>query len=108
MCSCKGVKCVLAVQVSSSDLVLEDSVEGETLLGSGTAGLIQKDAPEREHLRVSTKPSHTTCNTEKIETVRKAKTRPQSSRNRGLSGPITSSLEVNVCLVKTFTCKWRE
>ncbi|KAL5007676.1 hypothetical protein ScPMuIL_016482 [Solemya velum] len=81
------------VEVSSSDMVLEDSVEGETVLGSGTAGLIHKDHPEKEIVQKSSKTLHTAQYAEDKETVQKARNRPHSSRNRGLSGPVTSSLE---------------
>ena len=66
-------------KVSSNDLVIEDSTEGETVLGQGRAGVMQLESEDQ----LPTQPKLT-------------QSRPRSSaKNRslggGMSGPITST-----------------
>lgn len=67
------------VRNGSQDLVIDDNVEGETLLGSGKAGLMDREDPK-----------------DSFPTPQRLQGRPISAKKKGLSGPITSNLEVSM------------
>lgn len=67
------------VRNGSQDLVIDDNVEGETLLGSGKASLMDREDPK-----------------DLFPTPQRLQARPISAKKKGMSGPITSNLEVSV------------
>lgn len=71
-----GGKSRTGVRNGSQDLVIDDNVEGETLLGSGKAGLMDREDPK-----------------DSFPTPQRLQGRPISAKKKGLSGPITSNLE---------------
>lgn len=71
------------VRNGSQDLVIDDNVEGETLLGSGKAGLMDREDPK-----------------DSFPTPQRLQGRPISAKKKGMSGPITSNLEVSVKRLK--------
>ena len=62
----------------SQDLVIDDDVEGETLVGSGKAGLMDKEDIK-----------------DPLPIPQRLQARPISAKKKGLSGPISSNLEVS-------------
>lgn len=71
-----GGKSRTGVRNGSQDLVIDDNVEGETLLGSGKAGLMDREDPK-----------------DSFPTPQRLQGRPISAKKKGMSGPITSNLE---------------
>ncbi|XP_065927260.1 probable ubiquitin carboxyl-terminal hydrolase MINDY-4 [Magallana gigas] len=71
-----GGKSRTGVRNGSQDLVIDDNVEGETLLGSGKAGLMDREDPK-----------------DSFPTPLRLQGRPISAKKKGMSGPITSNLE---------------
>ncbi|KAL3831767.1 hypothetical protein ACJMK2_023474 [Sinanodonta woodiana] len=59
-----------------NDLIIDENVEGETVLGEGKAGMLQKEEEQEQSV-----PKKLT------------QARPLSAKRRGLSGPIISSVE---------------
>lgn len=71
-----GGKSRTGVRNGSQDLVIDDNVEGETLLGSGKASLMDREDPK-----------------DLFPTPQRLQARPISAKKKGMSGPITSNLE---------------
>lgn len=71
-----GGKSRTGVRNGSQDLVIDENVEGETLLGSGKAGLMDREDPK-----------------DSFPTPQRLQGRPISAKKKGMSGPITSNLE---------------
>ncbi|XP_061180433.1 probable ubiquitin carboxyl-terminal hydrolase MINDY-4 [Saccostrea echinata] len=65
-----------SVRNGSQDLIIDDDVEGETVLGAGKAGLMDKEDTN-----------------DYLPTPQRLQARPVSAKRKGLSGPITSNLE---------------
>ncbi|KAK3592961.1 hypothetical protein CHS0354_023182 [Potamilus streckersoni] len=60
----------------NNDLIIDENVEGETVLGEGKAGMLQKEEEQEQSLP-----------------KKQTQARPLSAKRRGLSGPVTSSVE---------------
>nr|XP_022286983.1 probable ubiquitin carboxyl-terminal hydrolase MINDY-4 isoform X1 [Crassostrea virginica] len=71
-----GGKSKSGVRNGSQDLVIDDDVEGETLVGSGKAGLMDKEDTK-----------------DPLPIPQRLQARPISAKKKGLSGPISSNLE---------------
>lgn len=75
--------------LTDSDLVIDDNVQGETVLGEGRSGLLDRREDSDTQIRQAME--------------RKKAGTPR----RGLSGPITSNLEViykTLCVIKHLSC----